>query len=315
MALPTINDVQLVEPVLTNMMVGYRQSAANFVAGRAFPSVPVSSDSGSFAKLTKKYFFTDGLRERAPGDPFARLEFGTDKGTYVTRQFAADYSLADEIRANSQIPMDLERVAIEYLVQKSLLRKELQFAADFMKTGVWGTDLATARKWNNASTGDPIGDILLASDTISGATGYTPNTLIVGHDAFRALTTHPDVVDRLRYVVVPTDAAVGAALTAFLGLTQILVCHASYNAKNEAEDMVATPIIADKALLIYNNPGAGIFDATAGKTFTWAAGGGEGTIYRYRDDARHADVLQHKEQWDQCVVAADLGYFWSDVIE
>lgn len=315
MALPTINDVQLVEPVLTNMMVGYRQSAANFVAGRAFPSVPVNSDSGTFAKLTKKYFFTDGLRDRAPGDPFARLEFGTDKGTYITRQFAADYALADEVRANSQIPMDLERVAIEFLAQKSLLRKELQFAADFMKTGVWGTDLATARKWNNSSSGDPIGDILLASDTISGATGYVPNTLIIGHDAYRALMIHPDVVDRLKYVMATTDALVASSLTAVLGVNQILVCRANYDATNEASTFAATPIISDKALLIYNNPGAGIFDATAGKTFTWAAGGGEGTIYRYRDNARHADVLQHKEQWDQCVVAADLGYFWSDVIE
>lgn len=315
MALPTINDVQLVEPVLTNMMVGYRQSAANFVAGKAFPSVPVNSDSGSFAKLTKKYFFTDGLRDRAPGDPFARLEFGTDKGTYVTRQFAADYALADEVRANSQIPMDLERVAIEFLAQQSLIRKEMQFAADFMKAGVWGTDVATARKWNNSSAGDPVADILLASDTISGATGYVPNTLIVGYDAFRALMTHPDVVDRLSRVVVATNAAVDAALTAILGIQQILVCRATYNTKNEAEDAVIVPIIADKALLIYSNPGAGIFDATAGKTFTWAAGGGEGTIYRYRDNARHADVLQHKEQWDQCLVAADLGYFWSDVIE
>ena len=54
MALPTINDVQLVEPVLTNMLVAYRQSADRFVASRAFPAVSVGSDSGTYPKLTTR---------------------------------------------------------------------------------------------------------------------------------------------------------------------------------------------------------------------------------------------------------------------
>ena len=314
MALPTINDVQLVEPVLTNMLIAYRQSADRFVASRAFPAVPVTSDSGTYPKLTKKYWFTDGLLPRAPGDPFARLEYGVESGTYKTMQWAGDHAIADETRANSQIPMELERVGVELLGQKSMLRKEIAWATDFMKTSVWGTDNSSATDWDDYSTGDPIGDIMLASETISNNTGYVPNTLIVGHIVHRALMNHPDVLDRIKYVVAAGQENVRSALLSVLGIDNYLVARGTYNAVNEAGTFVATPIIDDDALLIYSNPSAGIFDASAGKTFVWGPGGGEGTIYRYRENSRHADVLQIKEQWDQAVTASDLGYFFSDIV-
>lgn len=314
MALPTINDVQLVEPVLTNMLVAYRQSAERFVASRAFPAVPVSSDSGSFPKLTKKYWFTEGLAERAPGDPFASVEYGIESGTYKTKQWAADHAIPDEIRANSQIPMELERVGVELLGQKSLIRKEVAFAADFMKTGVWGTDNTSATDWDDYTNGDPVADLMLASEAISNATGYMPNTLIVGHIVHRALMNHPDVLDRIKYVMAANQANIRSALLSVLGIDNYLVSRATYANINEAGTFAATPIIDDDALLIYSNPSAGLFDATAGKTFVWAPGGGEGTLYRYRENSRHADIIQHKEQWDQAVVAADLGYFFSDIV-
>lgn len=314
MALPTINDLQLVEPILTNMLVAYRQDAARFVAGRVFPAVPVGSDSGTFPKLTKKYWFTDGLQVRAPGDPFARVEFGVESDTYKTLQWAADYAIADEQRANSQIPMELERVGVELLAQKSLLRKEIQFAADFMTTGVWGTDNTTATDWDDFSSGDPVGDLLLASETISNNTGYTPNTLVVGHIVHRALMNHPDILDRIKYVMAAGQANIQTALLGVLGIDNYLVARGTYANINESEAFSATAIIDDDALLCYVNPSAGLFDATAGKTFVWQPGGGEGTIYRYRENSRHADILQHKEQWDQKVTASDLGYFFSDIV-
>ena len=314
MALPTINDVQLVEPVLTNMLVGYRQADNRFVAGRVFPAVTVRNDSGSYPILTKKYWFTDGLLRRAPGDPFGRLEYGIETGTYVTQQWAADHAIADEVRANSQIPMELERVGVELLGQKSLLRKEIAFAADFMVTGVWGTDNTTATDWDDYTNGDPIGDILLAMETISNNTGFTPNTLVVGAVVHRALINHPDVLDRIKYVQAADQDAAQRMLLSALGITNYLVARASYSNTNEAAAFSATPIIDDDALVCYVAPTTGLFDASAGKTFVWPGGGGDGTIYSYYENSRHATILQHKEQWDQKLVAADLGYFFSDIV-
>lgn len=313
MTLPTINDVQPVEPILTNMLVGYMQSGDRFVASRVFPVVSVDKDSGTYFKFTKKYWFLDQMQTRAPGGDFARVGFALETGTYATLQYALDYALPDEVRANSQVPMDLETAAVEYLAQQSLLRKEIAWATDFMKTGVWGTDNTTATNWDSDINSDPIGDVLTARRTISNNTGLDGNTMVVGYVVHQALMNHPDLLDRMKYTTAATQGSVEAALGAMFGLDTYLVGKATYLNTNEAAAFSASAIIDDDALVVHNNPAAGIFGASAGKTFVWQPGGGIGSLYRYRDQSRHADVIQHKEQWDQVAVASDLGYFFSDI--
>jgi len=312
--MPTINQVQTVEPVLTGILTAYQQAAERFVAGRVFPAVPVQTDSGSYLKLTKNYWFRDGLQRRAPGDPFIRLDFGTESATYKTKQYAADEAIADEERANSTLPLDLERAAIEHLGVASLIRKELQFAADFMKTGVWGTDNTSATDWDDTSTGDPIADLIDAAGVISGATGFMPNTLVVGAIVDRALMKHPDVLDRLKYTQAATQNNIRSALAAMLGIENYIVSSAISITSVEGQTDVYAPIIDDDALLLYVNPAAGWNGVSAGKTFVWQPGGGAGSIYTYRDESRHADVIQHKEQWAQVAIAPELGYFFSDIV-
>src|SRR3990167_3830750 len=140
MPTPTINDVQAIEPILTNMLIGYQQADARFVASQVFPSVMVDKDSGTFYIATKKYFFFNDLSERAPGGPFEMLNFGLSTDTYSTLQWAGEMMLPDEVRANSQVPMDLEQVQLRRISQASLIRKEVSFAADFMAASIWGTD-------------------------------------------------------------------------------------------------------------------------------------------------------------------------------
>jgi hypothetical protein len=67
MSQPTSNEVQAVDPVLTNMLVGYKQEAARFVANRVFPIVPVEKRGFTYYIFTKKYWFIDSLKARAAG--------------------------------------------------------------------------------------------------------------------------------------------------------------------------------------------------------------------------------------------------------
>lgn len=315
MALPTLNDVQAVEPILTNMLVGYQQADSRFVASRVFPSVPVEKDSGTYYIATKKYFFFDDLGSRAPGGSFAEVDFGVSTATYATRQWAGEFSLADEVRANSQVPMDLEQMALRKIAQSSNIRKEVAFAADFMVINVWGTDDNNATTdWDDFSAGDPAADLLTAKRTISNNTGYDANTLVVGYIVHAALVNHPDLIDRIKHVQGATLAAMEAAVGAALGVENYLVAKGTYSNTNEAATFTATAIIDDDALVCYVDPNPGIFGATAGKTFSWLPGGGMGTIYRDPARRNHSDVVQHKEQWDQVAVATDLGYFFADVV-
>lgn len=316
MSLPTAKDLQAVDPVLTNILVGFYQQQNRFVAGSVFPSVPVEKDSGTFYKFTQKYWFTDNMDERAYGGDFPFGNYGVETDTYGTLQYALAKSIADEERANSQLALDLETAAVRWLAMKALLRKERAWAADFMKTSVWGTDGSISNKWSDYDSSDPVGDIATGRRTISQKTGYAPNKLVIGEIVRDRLINHPDLIDRIKYTQVATQGSVETALSALFMVDQVLVGMAIYNTANEGQTASYSAIIDDDALLLYTTPTPSIFEASAGYTFVWGPGGGDGTIYApYRDYGKQSDVIQSKMQWDQKAVATDLGYFMSDCVD
>ena len=130
MAFPDVNDVQAVDPILQNLLVGYGQSETRFIADRAFPPLSVSTDSGTYYIFTQKYWFSDNMQNRAPGGNYPRGDFGVETTTYTTKQYALSYPLADEVRANSQVPMDLETAAVRWLGSKALINRERLFATE-----------------------------------------------------------------------------------------------------------------------------------------------------------------------------------------
>jgi hypothetical protein len=296
-------------------MLGYQQADTRFIASRLFPVVQVDKDGGIYYIFTKKYWFTDNLRSRAYGAKFARSGYGLSTATFKTLQWGLEHPIADEIRKNSTVPMDLEQAGLRWLAGNSNLRKEIQFSADFMVTGVWGTDdNNSATDWDDTTNGDPVNDILTAARTISNNAGVTANTLAVGNIVHQALVNHPDIIDRVKYTKQVDIATMEQALMSLLGVEKYLVGKATYNAVNEAGTFVATPIIDDDALVCYTNNAPGIFEPSAGYTFAWQGGGGQGQVKTYRDETVNSDVLQHQEQWDQKVVATDVGYFFADIV-
>ena len=314
MALPTVNDVGAVDPVLTNMLVGYQQDASRFVASRVFPAIPVPYDSGTYYIFTKSYWFLDEMKQRAPGSDFPVADFGVSTDTFTTVQWALETHIADEIQANSQVPMDLRVAKTQWLAQQSLLRKERAWAADFMKTSVWTNDNSVSNKWSDYQNSDPVADFLLAKREISQLTGMYPNVAVMGEIVLDRLLNHPDLIDRLKYVGRAGVDDMNAALGSILGLN-ILVGLGIYNSANEGQTGSYSAIIDDDCLVLYTTPTPGIFEASAGYTFAWGGGGGTGSMYSGRDDRNQYDYVQIKEQWDQKVVSADCGVFHSDCVD
>ena len=313
--LPTRNDVQAVDEVLTNMLVAYKQTQDRFVAGQLFPEVPVKADSGTYYLLAQGDWFRDGMQARPAGADFAFDEWAVSTTTYKTKQWALAKSIPDEIRANSQLPMELENLTVEWLGQQSLIRKERGFAADFMTTSVWTTtDNNSATDWDDFQNGDPVNNVLTYYRTIDQLTGMQPNTLMVGQIVDMALRIHPDILDRIKYTSAATQAAVRSAMAALFGVDRYLVALAIYNSANPAQTASYSAIIDDDALLLHVAPRPGIFTASGGYTFTWAGGGGNGSIYQYYDNATHSTVVQSKEEWDQKVIGAGLGALWLDIV-
>lgn len=315
MAQPTHTEVQAVDPILTQMLVGYMQADARFVAGRVFPAVPVATQGFTYYILSKKYWFLDNVLARSVGGKFPRSGYGVETATGSAQLWGLEHPIADEARNNNQMPMSLEQAGARWLAQQSLIRRERAWAGDFMKTSVWATDdNNSATDWDDFTSGDPVDNVLTARRTISNNTGYDPNTMVVGYIVHQALVNHPDLIDRVKYVATATQATVEGAIGACLGIDNYLVGKASYNSANEGASMTAAAIIDDDALITYVTPNPGIMEASAGYTFSWDGGGGLGSVINYRDQSVKSDILQNSEAWDQKVVATDLGYFFADIV-
>jgi hypothetical protein len=315
MSQPTHQEVQAVDPVLTNMLLGYMQAEARFIATRVFPAVPVEKQGFTYYIMTKKYWFLDEIKARSVGGKFARSGYGLSTTTGLAQLWGLEHPIADEAKANNQTPMSLEQSGTRWLAQQSLIRKEVAWAADFMVGATWANhDNNSATDWDDFTSGDPVTDVLTARRTVSNSTGYAPNVLVVGAIVDQALMVHPDIIDRVKYTQRATTETVSAAIADCLKVGSYVVGEASYNSANEGQAMTATAIIDDDALLCYVTPTPGIMEASAGYTFTWDGGGGLGQIGTYRDQSVKSDILQHSEAWDQKAVATDLGYFFTDIV-
>jgi len=314
MTLPSVNDVGAVDPVLTNLLVGYMQAESRFVASRVFPPIPVEKDSGTYYIFTKKYWFLDELQERAPGEKFRRGGYGVESSTYATLLHGLEHPIADEVQANSQVPMSLEEAGLRWLATQSLIRKERAFSTDFMAASVWGTTNTTDTDWDDFASGDPASSLKTAINAILTNTGLVPNTMVVGQIVDDALTLHPDMLDRIKYTQAATDAAIRGAVAAALGLQNYWVGNSVYNSANEGQAMTGADIIDDDALVCVVAPSPGLLVPSAGYSFGFTGGGGMGSIVPYRDQSAKSDILQLSEAWDQKAVATDLGYIFTDIV-
>lgn len=315
MAQPTHSEIQVVDPVLSNMLIGYMQSDDRFIATRLFPTVPIEKQSGTYYIFTKKYWFIDNLQPRVPGGQFARQGYGVSSATTTANLWGLEHPIPDEVRSNNQMPVELERSGLMWLAQQSLIRKERAFATDFFANGVWGTtDNNSTTDWDDFTSSDPVNDILTARRTISNNTGFDGNTVSVGYIVHQALVNHPDIADRVKYVQAATIQNVEGALAACFGVQNYWVGKASYNSANEGQSFSASAIIDDDALVCYCAMAPSIMSASCGYTFIWQGGGGVGSVGIYRDQSVKSDILQHFEAWDQKAVATDLGYLFLDVV-
>lgn len=321
---PTQNQVH-VDAVLTNISVGYMQDAANFISDKVFPVVPVDKQSDKYFVYDKNDWLRDEAEKRADGDESVGSGYSLDTAPYYCDVWAIHKDVGDQMRANADAPINPDREAAEFVTQRLLLRKEIQFVQDFLRTGVWGTDVAGVSasptagqtvKWSEYLTSDPIEDVEDGKAGIIGVTGMEPNTLVLGYDVFRALKNHPKIVDRIKYTTAQTITA--DMLARMFEVDRVLVSKAIKATNKEGLTPGYAFTMGKTALLAYVAPAPGLLTPSAGYTFAWTGvSGGLGQTIgtsSIRIDERKATRIEGEVAFDNKVVAADCGYFLNDIV-
>lgn len=328
MSSPTPSDVHVNQP-LTNISIAYLQDDSNFVASKVFPNIPVSKQADRYYTYDRGEFNRDEMELRAPGTESAGGSYTVDNTpTYYANTYAFHKDVPDQVRANADSVLNMDRDATVYVTKKALIRREKIWATNYFATSKWGADIegvsasptgTQVLQWNDASS-TPIENVQAQSTAILQSTGFEPNTLVLGKPVYDALKNHPDVVDRIKYGQTAGGPAKTTlqALAEIMDLDRILVMKAIENTAAKGATNVHAFIGGKSALLCYSAPAPGLLVPSAGYTFSWTGllgSGAEGNrVSKFRMEHLKSDRIEIEMSVDLKLIGADLGRFFYTIV-
>jgi hypothetical protein len=307
------------------MSIAYIQRATAFVASRVFPIIPVMKQSDQYFLYTKDWWFRTGALKRGPGTESAGGGFHIDHtNTFFCDVWSYHQDISDQIRANADQPIDLDRDATLYVTQNMLLRREIQFAQNYLNSGIWtgsttGTDIDLSASGNiqwDLTGSDPMQDVDVQKQHIGSQTGYLPNTLVVSPDVHYVLRNNAAVMDRIKYT--QRGVVTGDILASLFGVDNYLVAEAVVNTADEGATGAFQYLNKNVALLTYANPSPSILQPSGGYIFAWKGlygAGNEGTrIKTFRMEHLESDRVEGDMAFSMYLTGADLGCFFYNVV-
>jgi len=302
---PTLSDIH-VDSALTDFSLAYFQDAARFVAPSIFPVVPVARRSDKYFTYDAAELMRSDAKKRAPNTESAVRTYKLSTDSYHCEVFSIAVDVSEQETANADPALDPEMDAVRVATQDIQIAMDRAWTSAAFTTGIWGTE--STATWNT-STGDVIGDLQTGIKAMLEATGQRPNTLVLGADSwYSGLWTSTQLLARL------PDNAPRIITPQFMrdlfGFERVFILD---TVEQTVESSTGSPafIHTDHALLAYVDPGAGLRQPTAGKTFMWnglLGGGGGIRTKRYEMPTLSATRVEVDTAFDFKVVATDLGY-------
>lgn len=328
MTQPTKGDVHVNKP-LSNISIAFMQDQGQFIADRVFPNIPVPQQSDRYYTYDRGYFNRDEMEERAPGAESSGSGYSVDNTpTYYAKVYAFHHDVPDQIRANVDSVIQPDSDAAKLISLKALIKREKLWVAKYFVPSVWTNDYAGVAaapganqvlQWNDANS-TPIEDVTAAITRVLQSTGFAPNKLVIGRQVWDALKNHPDIIDRVKYgQTAPGAAKISLqALADLFEVQEIMVMNAIENTAKEGQTASHAFIGGKRALLVYAPPSPGLQVPTAGYTFSWngflGASALGGRVKKFRMEHLESDRVEIQMAFDQKLVSADLGHFWTTVV-
>jgi hypothetical protein len=338
--MPTAGDVHVNVP-LTQISIAYMQDAGGFVADSVFPNIPVVKQSDRYFRYDRSDFWRNQFAKRAPGTETAGGGWKIDSTpTYFADVWGLHKDIDDQIRANADQPLDMDRDATIWLTQQALISREVTWASKYFTTGVWtGIDGSTGDvtgeasspsgnqvlQWDAANS-TPIQDVKKYNDDIHLRTGMRANKLVLGRQVWTKLSDNAELIDRVKYsggVGNGTPAKISLqAAAALMEIDEVAIMDGIQATSSENptfETSLTTAFIAGKnGLLVYSNPTPSLMQPSGGYTFSWSGLLGAGSkgqrISKFRMEWLKADRCEAEMAFDQKIVAPDCGVFFSGLV-
>ena len=307
---PTLSQIH-VDSALTDFSFALFQKPETYVASSVFPVQNVGQRSNKYYTYTTADLLRSDARKRAPSSESAVRSYKLSTDSYFCERYSIAVDVAEEETANADAALDPEEDAARVAMQDIRIQMDKQWSAAAFTTGIWANE--TTATWNT-STGDIVGDIQTGILTMIQNTGFRPNTFVLNSQAWFDLWGSTQILSRMPDNV-PQIVTEGFIADLF-GFDKVFVLNGIEYSTGEGATGSPSFIHQDHALLAYVDPGAGLREPTAGKTFVWSGltgGGGPVRTKRYDMPKRSALRVETDVAFDFKVVSTDLGYLIGNV--
>lgn len=228
--MPQMNtsQVRVVDPILTEVARGYRNSA--YVGGLLFPFVPVAQRGGRIMQFGKESFRLYQTA-RTPGSDVPVAQFGYSGVPYALTDHALSGLVPIEhLEEADAVPgIDLARGAVQFVQDIIALRLEVDQATTARAAGSYAAankaTLSGTSQWSHADS-DPVAAVETAKEAVRSATGMRPNTLVLGPKVMAALKAHPKILGWIKYT--GRDVPTPELLASLFGLDRVACGDAVY---------------------------------------------------------------------------------------
>lgn len=294
-----------IDAALTNFAKKFRNN--ELIADRIAPAVGVGRQSDKYYIHGREGQELTEVQLRATGAPAEAIRLGLSTDSYFCRSHALAANIADEDRQGYAEAGDIEQDAVQAMMDKILLQREVELATMLGDTGqvTNNVTLAGADQWNDdAST--PGVNVQTALDKIV-ESGVRANFIAMGNAVFAKLRWHPAIRATFQY---HTDRALNEVdLAGYFGVDEFLVGRA---VKRSEAGVISFPW-GKNAIVGFRTPSAGRQDASGVKTFRWSGApgtsGGIGVVKdRHPNPTAKADIVGVDDYYHQKITAVETLY-------
>ena len=330
--MPEMTNLGHIDLALTNISVAYMQGADAFIADKVFPIISVQKQSDVYFSYSKADSFRNEVRERGRGAESVGGNWNLkQEDPYHCRKYAFHYDITEEERVNYDQPINVDTDTTNWLTEKMLLKREMDFQTKFFGTSIWGRDITgvtgapttnQVKKWN-IETSTPVEDVNAAMLAFAEASGKKPNFAIMAPDVFYALKNHGDIMDRIKYTqkgVITKDLIAGLFEVEEIYIPWGIVNAGPTTAEYDTTLEDLSFIYKGQMLLGYRTRRPSLKEPTAGYIFAWTGLEGASAygsrLVRIKMDqlGLGTERLEMEMAYDMKKICADMGVFFNALV-
>lgn len=191
------SNLRIVDPVLTELMIGYQNS--ELISEHLFPLVNVDKEGGKIPVFGKEKFRIYNTLRALRADSNRIQPEGINDLDIVLDEHDLEWPI--DRREDSEAAFNLRAWATDVVTEGIQLRRE-KFCADLAQdaskypTGNKIT-LSGSSQFTDGTNSDPEGVIDDAKAAIRSKIAKHPNTMVIGYESWRVLKRHPKLKELL----------------------------------------------------------------------------------------------------------------------